>query len=66
MRGADPQIHALEIDAVLVTHNTREFSYIDHSRLEDGLSGYLAASCERVFEGYGQENAATPAHRPLN
>jgi tRNA(fMet)-specific endonuclease VapC len=27
--------HALEIDAVLVTHNTREFSRIDGLRLED-------------------------------
>ena len=27
--------HALQIDAVLVTHNTREFSRIDGLRLED-------------------------------
>jgi tRNA(fMet)-specific endonuclease VapC len=31
--------HALEIDAVLVTHNTREFSRIDGLRLEDWTQG---------------------------
>src|SRR5690348_12528488 len=31
--------HALEIDAVLVTHNTREFSGIDGLRLEDWTQG---------------------------
>lgn len=31
--------HALEINAVLVTHNTREFSRIDGLRLEDWTRG---------------------------
>ena len=31
--------HALEIDALLVTHNTREFSRIDGLRLEDWIQG---------------------------
>jgi tRNA(fMet)-specific endonuclease VapC len=31
--------HALEIDVVLVTHNTREFSRIDGLRLEDWAEG---------------------------
>jgi tRNA(fMet)-specific endonuclease VapC len=31
--------HALEIDAVLVTHNTREFSRIEGLRLEDWTEG---------------------------
>jgi tRNA(fMet)-specific endonuclease VapC len=31
--------HALEIDVVLVTHNTREFSRIDGLRLEDWTEG---------------------------
>lgn len=31
--------HALEIDAILVTHNTREFSRIDGLRLEDWIQG---------------------------
>jgi tRNA(fMet)-specific endonuclease VapC len=31
--------HALEIDVVLVTHNTREFSRIDGLRLEDWTKG---------------------------
>lgn len=31
--------HALEIDAILVTHNTREFSRIDGLRLEDWVQG---------------------------
>jgi tRNA(fMet)-specific endonuclease VapC len=31
--------HALEIDVVLVTHNTREFSRIDGLRLEDWTQG---------------------------
>jgi len=31
--------HSLEIDAILVTHNTREFSRIDGLRLEDWIEG---------------------------
>ncbi|MGH9692943.1 MAG: type II toxin-antitoxin system tRNA(fMet)-specific endonuclease VapC [Bryobacteraceae bacterium] len=31
--------HALEIDVILVTHNTREFSRIDGLRLEDWTEG---------------------------
>ncbi len=31
--------HALEIDAIVVTHNTREFSRIDGLRLEDWTQG---------------------------
>lgn len=31
--------HALEIDAILVTHNTGEFSRIDGLRLEDWIQG---------------------------
>jgi tRNA(fMet)-specific endonuclease VapC len=31
--------HALEIDAILVTHNTREFSRIEGLRLEDWTEG---------------------------
>lgn len=31
--------HALEIDAIIVTHNTREFSRIDGLRLEDWTQG---------------------------
>ena len=31
--------HALDVDAVLVTHNTREFSRIDGLRLEDWIQG---------------------------
>jgi tRNA(fMet)-specific endonuclease VapC len=31
--------HALEIDVVLVTHNTREFSRIDGLRVEDWTEG---------------------------
>jgi tRNA(fMet)-specific endonuclease VapC len=31
--------HALDIDAILVTHNTREFARIDGLRLEDWTEG---------------------------
>ena len=31
--------HALALDVILVTHNTREFSRIDGLRLEDWLAG---------------------------
>ena len=31
--------HALELDAILVTHNTKEFSRIDGLRLEDWTQG---------------------------
>lgn len=31
--------HALEIDAILVTHNTREFSRIEGLRIEDWTEG---------------------------
>jgi len=37
--------HALEIDAVLVTHNTREFSRIDGLKLEDWTQ---RVDCERT------------------
>ena len=31
--------HALSLDVILVTHNTREFSLIESLRVEDWLAG---------------------------